>query len=68
MAALQTRLPEARRGAHADDSQALAALVAAAVRPGDSLLVKGSLGSRMAVVVDALLALDQPKQQAANGR
>lgn len=68
MAALQARLPEARRGAHADDSQALAALVTAAVRPGDSLLVKGSLGSRMAVVVDALLALDQPKQQAANGR
>src|SRR3546814_18915074 len=52
MATLHERLPPARRGAHAADSKALAALVCKAVRPGDSLLVKGSLGSRMAVVVE----------------
>jgi UDP-N-acetylmuramoyl-tripeptide--D-alanyl-D-alanine ligase len=50
-------LPQARRGAHAPDSAALAPLVAAALRPGDAVVVKGSLGSRMAVVVAAIKAL-----------
>jgi UDP-N-acetylmuramoyl-tripeptide--D-alanyl-D-alanine ligase len=68
MAALHAALPAARRGAHAEDSKALAALVAEAVRPGDSLLVKGSLGSRMAVVVETLLALGEPAPKAANGQ
>ena len=47
-------VPVRRRGAHAPDSAALAPLVAAAVRPGDAVLVKGSLGSRMRLVVAAL--------------
>lgn len=47
-------VPDRRRGAHAPDSTALAPLVAAAVRPGDAVLVKGSLGSRMGLVVVAL--------------
>ena len=47
-------LPADRRGGHAADSAALAPVVAAAVRPGDAVLVKGSLGSRMATVVRAL--------------
>ncbi len=47
-------VPDRRRGAHAWDSAALAPLVAAAVRPGDAVLVKGSLGSRMGLVVAAL--------------
>jgi UDP-N-acetylmuramoyl-tripeptide--D-alanyl-D-alanine ligase len=47
-------VPEALRGAHAPDSAALAPVVAAAVRPGDAVLVKGSLGSRMRLVVQAL--------------
>src|SRR3546814_7285066 len=55
-------LPPARRGAHAADSKALAALVCKAVRPGDSLLVKGSLGSRMTVVVEALLARSEERR------
>ncbi len=45
---------ESRRGAHAADSTALARIVREDVRAGDAVLVKGSLGSRMRVVVDAL--------------
>jgi UDP-N-acetylmuramoyl-tripeptide--D-alanyl-D-alanine ligase len=48
------RLPPERRGGHAADSAALAPVVKAAVQPGDAVLVKGSLGSRMAVIVRAL--------------
>ncbi|WP_237217264.1 UDP-N-acetylmuramoyl-tripeptide--D-alanyl-D-alanine ligase [Falsiroseomonas oryziterrae] len=59
MRGLFDALPEARRGAHAADSAALAPVVAAALRAGDAVLVKGSLGSRMAAVVTALKALDK---------
>jgi len=54
MAHLRDALPPARRGDHAADSAALAPLVAAALRPGDAVLVKGSLGSRMKLIVDAI--------------
>jgi UDP-N-acetylmuramoyl-tripeptide--D-alanyl-D-alanine ligase len=47
-------IPAAQRGAHAQDSAALAPIVADAVRPGDAILVKGSLGSRMKQIVQAL--------------
>ncbi len=47
-------IPEGRRGEHAADSATLAPLVVAAVRPGDAVLVKGSLASRMNLVVRAL--------------
>jgi UDP-N-acetylmuramoyl-tripeptide--D-alanyl-D-alanine ligase len=53
-AGLFAAIPPDLRGAHAADSQAVAPLVAAAVRPGDAVLVKGSLGSRMRHVVAAL--------------
>nr|WP_245214645.1 UDP-N-acetylmuramoyl-tripeptide--D-alanyl-D-alanine ligase [Pararoseomonas indoligenes] len=59
MAALHDALPAEKRGAHAADSAALAPLVADALRARDSVLVKGSLGSRMAVVVRAIKALEQ---------
>ncbi len=49
-------VPHALRAAHASDSAALAPMVAAAVAPGDAILVKGSLGSRMKQVVAALEA------------
>ncbi len=47
-------IPAELRGAHAADSVALAPLVKGTAAPGDAILVKGSLGSRMAVVVRAL--------------
>ncbi len=54
---LYDALPANLRGGHAADSANLAAIVTAAVKPGDIVLVKGSAGSRMAAVVAALLAL-----------
>ena len=54
MKALWDALPASRRGAYAENSSALAPKLASALRPGDTVLVKGSLGSRMAVIVEAL--------------
>ena len=50
-------VPERLHAVHAADSAMLAPIVARAARPGDTILVKGSLGSRMQRVVTALDAL-----------
>jgi UDP-N-acetylmuramoyl-tripeptide--D-alanyl-D-alanine ligase len=47
-------LPSERRGRYAEMSAALEPLVLAAVRSGDAVMVKGSLGSRMGPIVKAL--------------
>jgi UDP-N-acetylmuramoyl-tripeptide--D-alanyl-D-alanine ligase len=74
MARLYDALPPALRGAHAPNSEALVPLIRAAVRAGDVVVVKGSLGSRMGRVVDALLGgtansngRNGPSGRAANG-
>lgn len=67
MRGLFDALPESRRGAHAADSAALAPAVAASLRPGDAVLVKGSLGSRMATVVAALKSLNDKTSAAGAG-
>lgn len=59
------RLPAEQRGGYAATSADLAPLVTAAVRAGDVVMIKGSLGSRMAVVV---AALDAPAPTAAATR
>lgn len=64
MRGLFDALPAERRGAHAADSAALADAVVAALRPGDAVLVKGSLGSRMATVVTALKSLNDKSSAA----
>ena len=56
MRGLHEAIPAARRGGHAADSATLATMLATAVRDGDAILVKGSLGSRMRAIVDALEA------------
>ena len=54
MRLLYDAVPPALRARHAPDSGTLAEIVAGAVRPGDAILVKGSLGSGMKLVVSAL--------------
>ncbi|MFT4014815.1 MAG: UDP-N-acetylmuramoyl-tripeptide--D-alanyl-D-alanine ligase [Paracoccus sp. (in: a-proteobacteria)] len=54
MAALNQALPEARRGIHAETAAALAARLPELVAMGDIVLVKGSKGSKISTVVDAL--------------
>ena len=47
-------VPAQHRGALAENAASLAPIVADAVRPGDAVLVKGSLGTRMRVIVARL--------------
>jgi len=54
MHVLWQALPASRRGGYAEDSAALEAQVLPAIRAGDAVMVKGSLGSRMAPIVKAL--------------
>lgn len=51
-------LPDLKKGGHADDVQALIPLVMAALQPDDVVLVKGSKGSKVLQVVEALVAAD----------
>ena len=56
MAHLWEALPATRRGAYAETSQDLEEAVLRDVRGGDVVMVKGSLGSRMMPLVDAIKA------------
>jgi UDP-N-acetylmuramoyl-tripeptide--D-alanyl-D-alanine ligase len=58
MAALDNVLPTTMRGGKAVDSKSLSPRVCQAIKAGDVVLVKGSLGSRMSLIVDALCALE----------
>ena len=56
MAALWRTLAAAQKGVHRPDSEQLAGDVAGALRAGDVIAIKGSLGSKMKAVVDAVVA------------
>jgi UDP-N-acetylmuramoyl-tripeptide--D-alanyl-D-alanine ligase len=57
---LHEALPPERRGRHVSDAAELVPVLQAELRPGDTLLVKGSLGMRMGRIVEALLAEAAP--------
>jgi len=54
MASLWNEVPPSMRGVYAPDSAALEPLLLEAIRPGDTIMIKGSLGSRMGPLVTAL--------------
>jgi UDP-N-acetylmuramoyl-tripeptide--D-alanyl-D-alanine ligase len=54
MRALHEALPEDRRGVWAPDSASLKAALFEALKAGDTIMIKGSLGSRMGLIVEAL--------------
>ena len=59
MRRLYEALPPGMAGGHAADSAALTPMVTGALRAGDLVMIKGSAGSRMAKVVDAIRAMAQ---------
>ncbi len=54
MAHLWNDTPVSRRGAYAEKSDALVEPLLNSLRPGDVVMVKGSLGSRMGPIVEAM--------------
>jgi UDP-N-acetylmuramoyl-tripeptide--D-alanyl-D-alanine ligase len=56
MKALWHKLAAAQKGVHRPESAALAGEVVNALRAGDVIAIKGSLGSKMKAVVDAVVA------------
>lgn len=57
MKKLYDNLPANQRGEHKENSRELAQIVPDVLMPGDVVMVKGSLGSKMSLVVEALRAL-----------
>ena len=74
MAGLSAAVPSRMDALHTDTSDGLIGLLTETVGAGDVVTVKGSLGSRMAPVVEALMALDagngddSQRARAAGGR
>jgi UDP-N-acetylmuramoyl-tripeptide--D-alanyl-D-alanine ligase len=61
---LHDALPARRRGGHAESARALLPILEAELRDGDTLLVKGSLGSAMGQIVEALADADAARDPA----
>jgi UDP-N-acetylmuramoyl-tripeptide--D-alanyl-D-alanine ligase len=67
MKALWEALPAGRRGGYAEESSALEPQVLSAIRAGDAVMVKGSLGSRMGPIVKALQRLSARQNMSETG-
>jgi UDP-N-acetylmuramoyl-tripeptide--D-alanyl-D-alanine ligase len=68
MDALYQALPPDWRGAHEKDSKLLAEKVVAIAKPGDVFLIKGSAGSKMAYIIEALQTLALPQEKTKDNR
>ncbi|MEM9469101.1 MAG: UDP-N-acetylmuramoylalanyl-D-glutamyl-2,6-diaminopimelate--D-alanyl-D-alanine ligase [Pseudomonadota bacterium] len=64
---LHDKLPANQRGTHKETSKELAEIVPDVLIPGDVVMVKGSLGSKMGLVVEALRALPEKFKKATKG-
>lgn len=64
---LYDALPPEQQGAHKKDSAELAKIVPDVLTPGDVVMVKGSNGSKMGVVVEALRALPNKFRRVTKG-
>jgi UDP-N-acetylmuramoyl-tripeptide--D-alanyl-D-alanine ligase len=64
MKVLYDALPQSRRGLWRETAAELAAEASALVRPGDTIMVKGSNGSKASLVARALAALGQDPEGA----
>ena len=64
MRGLFDAVPDPIRGAHAADAAALAPMVAGIIGRDDAILVKGSLGSGMKRIIEAIEAAEVPARQA----
>jgi UDP-N-acetylmuramoyl-tripeptide--D-alanyl-D-alanine ligase len=68
MRGLYDLLPDAMKGAHRATSDEMVQPLLAALKAGDTVLIKGSLGTRMAPLVEAVRGLDRNAgKQTANG-
>ena len=65
---LHAALPKDRRGIHVEQADKLVPILASELVPGDTILVKGSLGSAMGQVVEALLTEGKPDRASFGGR
>jgi UDP-N-acetylmuramoyl-tripeptide--D-alanyl-D-alanine ligase len=63
MAKLWDRTPASRRGAYAESATDIRDALLANLRAGDAVMVKGSLGSRMGPVAEAIVARFPPAGQ-----
>jgi UDP-N-acetylmuramoyl-tripeptide--D-alanyl-D-alanine ligase len=61
MYALHQTLDEDKCGAHAENSEAIVAPLLKALKPGDVVMIKGSAGSKMSKVVEALKGIKENK-------
>ena len=67
MKSLYDKLPANQKGDHKKTSDELAQIVPDVLIPGDVVMVKGSLGSRMGVIVEALRALPEKLRKKKEG-
>ena len=65
---LHAALPKDRRGIHVQEAKALIPILVSELSAGDTVLIKGSLGSAMGQVVEALVAEEPSDQVALGGR